>query len=91
MTGRLSTGIAIYGLQFQLGMIRDELERRRPGPDAAITTAERRLWGRARGAVKSAATNLENLTEALRPIERDEGEGRNVKELIANRKLKRKP
>ena len=67
MTGRFSTGIAIYGLQFQLGMIRDELERHKPKPDAAMTPAERRLWGRARGAVKAAATHLENLVEALLP------------------------
>ena len=86
MIGNLTLAFVVYGLRFQLQMMLAELERHAPWQDEAISHSERLLWSRARGALRAASTHLENLAD-----DRNEGEGRNVKELFANRKLKRVP
>jgi hypothetical protein len=63
----LSTMLMLAAFRFQLEMIVEELQRHAPGQGEAIPHSERMLWSRAIGALRSASTHLQNLTEAPDP------------------------
>ena len=78
MTGKLA--LCLCSMLFVL--TRDDrrgLERHVPGRPKPPHTVSGTLWSRARGALRAAATHLENLTDAVRPIENTRIDRRNTR------------